>query len=100
MVDLFTQSLWTVALWYCAFVNFDAFRFRKMPMRLVGFLGSVIAVVYGIQALDHLEGLLSGLSPERSFGVEVLIPVGLAAWFQYPKDDGVARGRRIRLSPE
>ena len=98
-MDIFTQAGWTVAIWFCAFVNFDAFRFRKMPMRLVGFLASVIAVIYGIESLNDLGQLMSGLEIERYFGVEVLFPIGLAAWFRYDQS-GAAHGRRDRLQPE
>ena len=96
-MEVATQILWCIALWYCCFANYDAFRFRKMPMRLLGLVGALIAAWYGIVSLDHLQQMLRGLEPVRVLGLEIFISIGLAAWFHYPMDGEILRGRRIRL---
>lgn len=96
-MDLFQQALWAFVLWYCAFVNFDAFRFKKMPMRLVGFIASMIAALYAAGASMQLVEMLEGYEPERIIGVEVLISIGLAVWFLYPHGEVNERRRRAGL---
>jgi len=96
-MQVLTQIFWCAVLWYCCFANFDAFRFRKMPMRALGLIGSLIAAWYGFEAILDLQSMMVGLAPIRNLGVEVLFSIGLAAWFHYPMDGEMARGRRVRL---
>ena len=99
MYEMLWQSAWATIILFSAFVCFESFRFDKQPLRFIGFIAMVIAILHGFHELGKVAAVFQRFPIDNFVGYEVFLPIGLAVWRQKPlvrRIDG--RDGRVQFS--
>ncbi len=98
MAEMLSQAAWATIILFSAFVCFESFRFDSQPLRFIGFVAMVIAILHGFHELGKVAATFQRYPVDHFVGYEVFLPIGLAVWRQKPLVRRIDGRRRIQLS--
>lgn len=98
MYEMLMQTLWATLILFSAFVCFESFRFDRQPLRFIGFVAMVIAILHGFHELGKVAAVFQRFPIDNFVGYEVWLPIGLAVWRQKPLVRRIDGRSGLRLS--